>query len=71
MSRDAHQIGIAIGKMVARLEEKRATLRAMEARSGRVPKTHLPRMVKLREEIESLVRRIEVAERLQDASANG
>jgi hypothetical protein len=25
----------------------------------------------LREEIESLVRRIEVAERLQDASANG
>lgn len=70
MSQDAHQIGIAIAKLQDRLQSKVTTLRAMEARSGKVPKTHLPTMVKLRDEIESLKRRIDVAERLQDASAN-
>lgn len=62
-----HQIGAAIAKLLARLEAKRQQLRSMESRTGRAPKSHLPTMNRLREEIRSLEDRIKIGERLQDA----
>lgn len=61
----AHVVGNAIGKLVDRLTRKREELKAVEARTGRG--YQLRKAIKLREEITSLEKRIEQAERLQES----
>ena len=61
----AHVIGHAVGKLVDRLTQKRSELKAVDARSGRG--YQLRKANKLQEEIASLEKRIEQAERLQES----
>jgi hypothetical protein len=68
MSNDAHQIGIAIGKLTDQLTAKERELHLRETSQG----THhdVEKMNQLRRDIASLERRIAIAERLQDARTN-
>lgn len=59
-----YQIGIAIGKLIDRLEMAKAELRKAESRTGKGYR--LRAINRLRDEIESLERRIQRAERMQD-----
>ena len=61
----AHVIGNAISRLVDRLEQKRSELKAVEARSGKG--YQLRKAIRLRDEIASLEKRIEQAERLQES----
>jgi hypothetical protein len=61
-----HHIGLAINKLVARLERAKAELRAVESRAGRG--YQLRKAIRLRDEIDSLTARIERAEKLQGGS---
>lgn len=59
-----HQIGIALGKLIDRLTRAKEELSRLQKQEGAGYGRRLPRMVKLAEEIKSLIVRIERAENL-------
>ncbi len=63
-----HHIGIAHGKLVDRLTSARYQLRRLVVTEGGGFRDRLLRMNKLRDEIESLLKRIERAERLMEGA---